>query len=159
MASIIRRGVDATSAPAPQVRAVAFDFHDKSNRAEEYVQQVRSEAAKIVQQAHADAERVRRNAEKAGREAAEKAIDQVLSEMVGKQIETLRPALAGIVNQLDATRGEWLEHWRTAALGLSLKIAERLVRGELSQRPEVSEQWLREAYRRTRKDGAVGIAP
>lgn len=145
MASIIRGPIGNPSTSGTGVRGVPFDFTDMSNRADEYVQHVRDEAAKIVQQAHAEAKQVLRNAEQAGREAAEAAIEQVLTERVGKQIDTLRPAVDGLVDGLAATRGEWLDHWQNAAVKLSVQIAERLVRKELEQRPEISEEWLREA--------------
>lgn len=157
MASIIRGGIDAPPSNAPSVRGVAFDFQDMSHRADEYVQQVRDEAAKIVQQAHADAQQVRRNAEKAGREAAEQAIEQVLAEMVGKQIDTLRPALAGIVEQLDASRSQWLDHWQQASLALAVKIAERLIRRELTERPEISAEWVREALTMAASGGEITV--
>ncbi|TWT77218.1 Yop proteins translocation protein L [Posidoniimonas polymericola] len=157
MASIIRGGVDSAHATNNPVRAVAFDFHDMSHRAEEYIQEVRNEAAKIVQQAHSDAEQIRRKAEQAGRETAEQAIEKVLSEMVGKQIDTLRPAVNKIVHQLNATRDSWQEHWREAAVALAVKIAERLVRRELTARPEISAEWVAEALTMAAGGGDIAV--
>lgn len=158
MASIIRGGVDsAHDGNNNAVRAVAFDFHDMSHRAEEYIQEVRNEAAKIVQQAHTEAEQVRRNAEKAGRETAEQAIEKVLTETVGRQIDTLRPAVNQIVQQLNATRDAWQEHWRNAAVALAVKIAERLVRRELAAQPDISAEWVAEALTMAAGGGDIAV--
>lgn len=157
MASIIRANSDRPSPAGSDVRGVAFEFKDMSHRADAYIQQVRDEAAKIVQQAHADAAKVRRDAEQAGRTAAEEAIERVLAERVGKQLQTLRPAIDGIVKQLDATRGEWLDHWQRAAVQLAVAIAERLVGKELSAAPEISEQWVREALSLAAGSGEITV--
>ena len=64
---------------------IAFSFADMRGQANDYLGTVRTEAAKIVQQAHQQAEQIRRQAEVAGRKAAEAAIERVLDERVGKR--------------------------------------------------------------------------
>lgn len=145
MATVIKPSTGQSSPAGQTVRGVAFDLQDMSHRGEEYVESVRREAAKVVQQAHAEADQVRRRAEQAGREAAQQAIERLLKERVGEQIETLRPALAGVVSQLTEERGAWLDHWQRAAVELAVKIAERLVRRELERQPEIADAWVREA--------------
>ena len=157
MASIIRGTIDRRDPGGPTVRGVAFDFEDMTNRADQYVQQVRDEAARIVQAAEAEAAQVRSNAERVGREAAEQAIEQVLAQRVGKQIDTLRPAVEGIVAQLTATRGEWLDHWQAAAVTLAVKIAERLIHRELPQHPQIAQEWLREALSLAAGSGEITV--
>lgn len=145
MATIIKRGDQAESAGGPACRGVAFDFHDLSGHAEEYVQSVRQAAAKIVQDAHAEAERIRDQAERAGREAAEAAIEKLLDQKVAARMRTLRPALDDLVRQMSDRRSEWLGHWEDAAVGLSARMAEKLIGGELRARPELTLAWVREA--------------
>lgn len=130
---------------------------DMSRRADEYVQHVRDEAAKIVQQAHRDAAEIRKQAEEAGRAAAESAIDQVLATRVGKQIDTLRPAVNKVVQQLESARGAWMDHWQSAAVTLAAQIAEHLVRRELTSQPDISEQWVREALSLTTGRGQMTL--
>ena len=145
MASIIRGRSQHARPASGEVQSVPFDLQDMSSHADHYVQRVRDEAAKIVQQAHEEADKVRASAEKAGRLAAESAIEQVLAQRVGKEIDKLRPAVDQIVQQLAEARGEWLDHWQSAAVTLAVKIAERLVRAELERKPEISQEWVREA--------------
>ncbi|MEM8864206.1 MAG: FliH/SctL family protein [Planctomycetota bacterium] len=145
MATIIKRDSQHEAPSGAAVRGVAFDFQDLAGNADAYVESVRQEAAKIVQQAHADAKAVRVQAEKAGREAAEAAIEKLLNEKVAQQMQTIRPALDAVVAQLTDARGAWLDHWDQAAVGLSARMAEQVVRGELTARPETTLTWVREA--------------
>jgi flagellar assembly protein FliH len=124
---------------------VAYDLTDMAVEADEYLNGVRREAAKIVEQAKRDAELVRQEAEAAGRRAAEQAIERILDEKVAKQMKTLTPALASSVEQIREAKNDWMRHWETATVSLAASIAKRLVRSELTRRPEISLQWIREA--------------
>ncbi|MEX2170844.1 MAG: FliH/SctL family protein [Pirellulales bacterium] len=145
MATIIRRDRDRESAPGLIVRGVAFSFDEFSHKAEHYLADVRGEAARIVQDAKRDAEAIRRQAEHDGRSAAEQAAHRVLDEKVSRQMATLGPALESAVAQLVDARGVWLDHWQNCAIQLAAAMAERVVRRELQQRPEIAIQWVREA--------------
>lgn len=145
MATIIRREQHTETDSGPSTRPVAFDFENLSTHADAYLESVRTEAAKIVQEAHAEAKRVRGEAEKAGRAAAEAAIEELLAAKVSGQMATLRPALDNLVKQLADARGEWLAYWDRAAVGLCARMAEKVLRRQLENQPEVSADWLREA--------------
>src|SRR6478609_1804739 len=93
MATIIRKDSPRETASGRMPQPVSFSFADMRGQANDYLGTVRGEAAKIVQQAHQQAEQIRRQAEVAGRKAAEAAAEQVLDERVGKRMETLLPAL------------------------------------------------------------------
>src|SRR5688500_16278949 len=69
MATIIRKDTGYLSTSGPQVQSVAFSFADLHGQASDYLETVRQEAAKLVQQAHREAEQIRRQAEAAGRKA------------------------------------------------------------------------------------------
>jgi flagellar assembly protein FliH len=145
VATIIKRERDRKPAAATSARPIAFDFAEFSQQAEHYLTDVRREAARIVQQAKTDAEEIRRQAEIAGRLAAEQAAHRVLDEKVAQQMATARPALESAVAQLLDARGAWLDHWHEAAIQLAAAMAERILRSELERRPELTHTWIREA--------------
>ncbi len=116
-----------------------------AGRADEYLASVRKEAAKIVQQAHGEAEQVRRKAELAGRSVAEQAIERLLDEKIAQQMKTLRPAIQSVAQQLSDARGQWLEEWEIAAVHLASRMAERILRRELANDPQVPLELIREA--------------
>jgi len=157
MATIIKRHTQQESPSGGEVRGVAFDFQDLAGHADEYVASVRSEATKIVQQAHAEAKKIRLDAEQAGRAAAEAAIEKLLTEKVAARMQTIRPALDNIVAQLADARGAWLDHWDRAALELAARMAGKLVRGELAQRPEITLTWVREALQLASGSSAITV--
>ncbi len=145
MATIIKRGTEAESSSGTAVRPIAFSFEEMAGRADEYLASVRREAAKIVQQAHRDAEQVTRKAEAAGRAAAEAAIERLLDEKVNKQMTTLRPALERVAHQLADARGRWLSEWEASAVHLAARMAERILRHELSRVPQAPLKLVRES--------------
>src|SRR3989304_2431028 len=147
MATIIRKHGAASSTVVRMVQPVEFSFDDMNDRANEYLESVRREAAKIVQQAHQQAEQVRRQAEPAGRASAEAAARKMLDDMLGSRLSTLMPALEKLIAELDESKADWLRQWEQSALAVSAAIAERVIRRELVQRPEISLDWIREAPR------------
>src|SRR5690606_12063454 len=102
------------------IHGVAFNFDDMTARANQYLEKVRAEAAqtaaKIVAQAKKDAEQIRRQAEAEGRRSGQKAIEQTVAAQVGKQMETLLPALGRSVEEISHARQAWLTHWEKAAV-------------------------------------------
>lgn len=147
MATVLRGAGRASTAVDDSTRPATFTFSDMASQGDRYVASVRAEATKAVQQANADAAAIRSKAEADGRAAADEALERLLEEKIGGELATLRPALERVVAEVEASRGEWLEHWRTAAVRVAVAMAERIVRRELAADPTVSEEWLTEALR------------
>src|SRR5215212_7534645 len=138
MATIIRKDSPREMPSGRAVQPVAFSFSDMRGQANDYLGTVRAEAAKIVQQAHQQAEQIRRQAEAAGRKAAEAAVERILDEKVGKQMQTLLPALEQMVREINDTKGELLGQWERSTVKVSTAIAERIIRRELTQQPQIA---------------------
>lgn len=147
MATIIRKDGTRESPARRAVQPVAFSFADMRGQADNYLETVRSEAAKIVQQAHRDAEKIRREAEVAGRKAAEAAAERVLDEKVSKRMTTIIPALEQLVKQINDAKGELQSHWERSALQVSTAIAARIIRRELKHDPQIAVVSIAEALR------------
>jgi flagellar assembly protein FliH len=147
MATIIRKDKPNELHAGRAVQPVAFSFADMRGQADDYLETVRQEAAKIVQQAHRDAERIRRQAEAAGRKAAEAAAERVLEDRVAKRMQLLVPALEQVVSQIDDSKGEILSRWERSALSVITAIAQRVIRRELIHKPEIALDLIAEALR------------
>jgi flagellar biosynthesis/type III secretory pathway protein FliH len=147
MATIIRKDNPRETPSGRAVQPVAFSFSDMRGQATDYLGTVRSEAAKIVQQAHQQAEQIRRQAEAAGRKAAEAAIERVLDERVGKRMETLLPALETLMAEMNNTKAQLLNRWEQSALKVACAIAERIIRREISQNPQITLDLISDALR------------
>jgi flagellar assembly protein FliH len=146
MATIIKRESEYYPS-GTRLSAMALDMSDMSDQAEEYLEAIRAEALKIVEEAQQEALTVRAQAELAGRQAAEAAIERILDEKVARQMKSLIPALAEAVKQIDDSRQEWLQAWETRTVQLACAIAQRIVRRDLKQQPELSAPWIAEALR------------
>ena len=138
MATIIRKDSPRETPSGRTVQPVAFSFSDMRGQANDYLGTVRAEAAKIVQQAHQQAELIRKQAEAAGRKAAEAAIERVLDERVGTRMQTLLPALETLLAEMNNTKARLINRWESTSLKVATKIAERVIRREISQDPQIT---------------------
>jgi flagellar assembly protein FliH len=156
MATIIKTH-EPQRASGTALRAVAYDLTDMAAQADNYLGTVQGQAQQIVEQAKRKADAIRQQAEAAGRRAAEQAIERILDEKVAKQMKTLIPALQAAVKQVEDAKQAWLRHWERTGLELAVAIAGRLVRGEVSRRPEIRASWIRESLELAAGSGDVTI--
>jgi len=147
MATIIRKDSVHEEPAGRAAQAVSFSFADMRGKADDYLGTVRTEAAKIVQQAHQQAEQVRRQAEVAGRKAAEAAVERILDEKVAKRMQTLLPALEQVVREINDLKGALLVEWENSALKVASAMAERIIGREAAFDPKISLETIREALR------------
>jgi flagellar assembly protein FliH len=143
MATIIRKD-SARQMPSGRAQgAVAFSFADMRGRADDYLKTVQQEAAKIVQQAHQQAEQIRREAEVAGRKAAEDAVEQ----KVARRMDAALPALEQLMRQLNDAKGELQSYWEQSAVKVATAIAARIIRREVAHQPQITLDLIAEALR------------
>jgi flagellar assembly protein FliH len=142
MASVIKAGKILPSGTA--VQHTEFNLEDISANASQYLDTVRKKVAQIVAQAQQQAQHIAAQAAERGRQAALEAAEQTALEDLASKWRTLAPALQQAIDDTAQLRSTWLRHWETQVIHLAVAVAERLVRGELSRRPNLSHQWIRE---------------
>jgi len=147
MATIIRQDSAGHSPSGRSPTAVAFSFADMRGQADDYLKTVQQEAAKIVQHAHGEAEQIRRQAEVAGRKAAEAAVERILDEKVARRMDTLLPALEELVRQLNDAKGTLQREWERSAVKVATAVAERIVRREVAREPQITLDLIAETLR------------
>jgi flagellar biosynthesis/type III secretory pathway protein FliH len=146
MATIIKNRIQAEPT-RKTVRPVAYNFNDMTGQADDYLEMVRQEAGKIIQQAKQEAVGIKEQAEQAGRKAARDAVEAILDEKVSRQMQSLIPALNHAVSQIEDSKEEWLRHWETTVVKLATAIAKRIIRREIKAEPKLTLEWIREALR------------
>jgi len=127
------------------IQGVAFNFDDMAAKANEYLRQVRDEAAAIIAQARREAEAIRKQAEVEGRRQGQDAIEKIVERQLGGQLETLLPALRQAISEIRDAKQAWLTHWEKSAVHVAVAIAGRLIRRALPKTPEVTLTLVREA--------------
>ncbi|MGD0896677.1 MAG: FliH/SctL family protein, partial [Thermoguttaceae bacterium] len=125
----------------PGTSGAAFNFDDMAADARRYLDGVRVEAAKIVAEARAAADAIRRQAEKEGQHAALLGVEEVIR----KQLAGTLPALAQAVEDIRQAKQAWLAHWEACGVHVAAAIARRLIRRELTRQPEIPLALVREA--------------
>jgi len=119
----------------------AFNLDDIAVRAQATLEQVRTEAQRILARTRQESAAVREQAETEGRRAALSEVE----EMVRRQLGTVLPALREAIDEIHRAKQAWLTHWEKSAVHLAAAIAERVIRRELKQRPEIPLTLVREA--------------
>lgn len=143
MAGIIK--AHGTSLGAPAARPPAFSFADMGQQASTYLNQVREQAAHIVAQATQEAELIKSKAQAEGRQSALKAAESVIQGRLDEQLKQLMPALESAAQQVVEAKDQWQRHWNQNLVRLATKIAERVIRREIANQPEISLALIQEA--------------
>lgn len=143
MASVIKSGRLIPSGTA--VQHIEFNLEDMSQSASKYLDTVRQKAARILVEAQQQAQKLQAEAKLQGREAAEQAARQAAREEMAARWQTLTPTLQQAIDDATRLKVAWVQQWEQSILQLVIAIAERVIRRELSQHPEISQQWIREA--------------
>jgi flagellar assembly protein FliH len=120
-----------------------------TGKANAYLAQVKTEAAKIIAEARQEAAQLRKQAQEQGQraatETAEKSLQTRIDSQLKQQMKTALPAIEQVAKSLSAERLRWLQAWEGHAVRLALAIAEKIVRRELAQHPEIAVSLVREA--------------
>ena len=143
MAGIIKAG--ELHKGAKVARHVEFNFDDLSDRASEYLSTVKQQAAHIVTSAREQADGIKSEAQQQGHQAAAQAAVQAAEAAIENQWRQLLPALQAAIEEVQRLKSCWLQQWERNAVQLAVAIAERIVRRELQQQPEIQATWIREA--------------
>jgi len=140
MPSVIKASDHGTS-----IRSTAFNFADMDGEADRRLDQYRDQARQILIDAKREADALRARAAQEGRKAAEAAVRAQLEREQEQKIATLMPALAQVVRDIRDAKQAWLSHWEKTAVGVAAAIAQRVIRRELAEKPEITTTLVREA--------------
>jgi flagellar assembly protein FliH len=127
------------------VRTSTFNFDDLAHRADSYLGQVREQAAKILAEAHRQAEQIRKQAEIDGLRAAQKQMQSKVEAETARRMETVLPAVRAAVREFTQAKHAWLTHWEEVGVGLATRIADRILRRELANAPTLPLTLVRES--------------
>jgi flagellar assembly protein FliH len=141
------RIIKAPTADTPPDHRVpaAPGFVDLSDELQTRLSAAEAEAARIVEDARANADRVRQEAAQQGLHAAREAAHQQAREELAARLETALPALRQVIESLEHARAEQLRQGERHVVRLAIAIAQRLVRRELRQAPDIPVSLIREA--------------
>lgn len=137
--------------------ASAFNLEDMSRQAEAYLHAAQQRAAQIVATAKAQADTVEATARDRGRQSALHDAEVLVNAKLERQMQTFVPALSKAVEAIQHSRQSWLKHWEEQTVHLAIAIAGRVIRGEVSRRPEISLTWIREALDLATGQGRIAI--
>jgi len=127
---------------------IVFNYDDLRKQCDDYIEKIRQQAQQLLIDAHTEAETLRKQAfadgesagKKAGLAAATDLIESRASELANhrtaEQLRTTLPALQSALSALQIERDRWLAWWESAAVRLSVTIAEKILRHEIKHRPE-----------------------
>lgn len=138
---------------------VAFNFEDLHLQGDKYLEQVRAQAAELLQAARNEAAAIRETALREAREAgrrdglaeAGKQVDarivQLVEQQVHQRVEQALPAVAAIAQTLQQEADAWRTHWEEAAIHTAVAIAEKILHRTIETRPDAATSMIAEALR------------
>lgn len=142
MATVIKAGKIVPSGTA--IQHAEFNFEDMSAQASAYLDSVRHKAAQILTQAQQQAKQTFVQAAERGRQSAIDGARKAAVDEMNTRWQALLPVLQQAIENTAQLRTNWLRQWEQQVIQLALAVAERLVRGELSRRPTIAHEWIRE---------------
>lgn len=146
----------STRQPGP---AAVFNFEDLRVHAKAQIDEAQKQAEEILANARNEAEAIRKRSVGEGRdtgrrqgleEAAahiDKHARQLTDQRFSEHLKTTLPALTKVATLLQQERDEWLIRWETVAIELGVAIASKLLRSNLTARPELATGMITEALR------------
>lgn len=129
---------------------IIFNYDDLRERCDTHVEKVRLQAQQLITDAVAQADKIRAQAHAEGLAAgrreglaqAEKdvttRVETTSRQQTSDQIRTILPALKQAADALAIERDRWLAHWETAAIRLSVAIAEKIIHRKLETQPQIA---------------------
>ena len=148
---------------APAVRdlgsRVTFNYEDIQTRCEEYLSQTKERVRQLLSEAASEASRTCAEAETKGyRQGYETGlknaqvdfqarVDDSAKRQIAAALEPVQTSLTSALDGIQLHRERALREWEQAVVGLSLKIAERIVRQTLPRQPEIVPGLVQEALR------------
>lgn len=139
------------------IHGVAFNFEDVREHGDAYLTTVRDQARQILAKAVEESKAIRQRAEAEGRQAGQRALDEMLNQKVAQQLETALPAVRQAVQLIEGSRPGWLAHWEQRAVHLAAAIAGRIVRRELQADPQITVQLVRDGLELARGSSEMRI--
>jgi flagellar assembly protein FliH len=103
------------------------------------------QAVELVARARAEADAIRQAAREQGTEAAMIEAAQVAREQLDRHWSQAEAAVREAIEQIGVARAHWLAHWEKTAVHVAVAIAERLIRRELREVPEITLDLVRES--------------
>lgn len=146
---------------APAVRdlgsRVTFNYEDIQTRCEEYLSKTREQVRQLLSEAAEEASRICADAETKGHRQGYEAglkraqidfqarVDDSAKRQITSSLESVQSSLTTALDGIQLHRERALREWEQAVVGLSLKIAERIVRRTLPRQPEIVSGLVQEA--------------
>ncbi len=127
------------------IQPVAFNFDDMAVKADVYLDGVRQQADQVVNQAQQKGQRIEEESRQKGYADGQREIQQIVERTLGEKVATLLPALAATIQEIQHAKQAWLTNWERSAVRLATGIAERIIRREIEQKPEITLGLVREA--------------
>jgi flagellar assembly protein FliH len=79
-----------------------------------------------------------------GKKAAIAAAEATLRTRIDQQLQTVLPTLHQAVQQVQQSRLAWQRHWEEHSLRLAVGIAEKVIRRQIAQQPEITLELVQE---------------
>ena len=151
------RIIKGPAAPPPAPAPAGAEFVDLATAVQDRLEAARAEAARLIAEAREAADRIRREAQQQGQRQARDAAQQQGRAELERRLATALPALERAADALQREKNLHLQQCERQVVRLALAIAERVIRRELRQQPEITLDLIREALQLSASNDRVTL--
>ena len=156
MPGIIKAGSESPALKGEPERPY-FHLQDLEQRGEEYLAQVRQQAAEILAKAQAQAEALRQKTIQAAKQESLEAVRREMHTETQSRLATLEPLLRSAIGQLQQQLEAWRLDWENRTVDLALGIARKICRREFQQQPQIVLSQIEAALQLASPDDSIEL--
>lgn len=157
---------DSTSEKTPVARSVSglagFNLNDLADEGRHRLEECRAQIRQMLDEATKQGESIRKQAEQRGYEEgirrAEVDADTKLKQEAESRAKDGLKVISQAVEHLYRTHEGWMQQYAETLSGIAIAAAQRIVRRELAQHPQLLVTWAQEALKSTRSATSLTLA-
>jgi flagellar assembly protein FliH len=128
-----------------------FNWEDVAVRAKQYIDTVRDQAQKLLEESRAECNRLRAEAREEGIRGGENHVErlamQMAEQIAEKRVQEAARSVNSLCENIEQATHEWLRQWQHETISLSIAVAEKLVARQMESDPTILLEWIEECVR------------
>jgi flagellar assembly protein FliH len=128
-----------------------FNWEDVAVRAKAYLETVREQAQKLLQDSRAECDQLRTKAReeglRAGEDQVERLAKQMAAQIADKRVHEAATSVRILCTDLESATQQWLRQWQHETITLAIAIAEKLISRQIDSDPAILIEWIEDSVR------------
>ncbi|MEQ1827614.1 MAG: FliH/SctL family protein [Pirellula sp.] len=128
-----------------------FNWEDVAARAKQYIDTVREQAQRLLDDSRVECNRIKAEAREEGIRGGESHVErlamQMAEQIAEKRVQEAAKSVRTLCENIEQATYEWLRQWQHETISLSIAISEKLVARQIESDPTILLDWIEESVR------------